>query len=160
VCTVVGQVERRFANLPRAVEWRSYLEHDLPLLKLPEPVKALAISEKLNKRLSEVLGDLYHKAPQKFAQFAADGGVRAWDDLCDWTARRGEIRPLAEVSVREMRVIIAHETMQQVKSRPAPVVTPAFPDGTYRCLVIDPHGRWTKASASRARRRAITSSTR
>ena len=72
--------------------------HDLPLLNLPEPVKALAIAEKLSKSKAEALGELHRKVPGKLAQLIAQGGVLAWDDLIDWTARRDEIRPLSEVS--------------------------------------------------------------
>jgi N6-adenosine-specific RNA methylase IME4 len=134
----VGQVERLFARLPKPVEWRSYFEHDLPLLKLPEPVKALINAETLNKSQAEALGELYAQVPQTFARLVADGGARAWDDLADWRASRDEIRPLSELSAREIRLILSHETLRQAKSTPAPVVAPDFPNGTYRCLVIDP----------------------
>ena len=40
----------------------SYYMHDLPLLKLPEPVKQVAITEKLGKSKAEALGELHGKA--------------------------------------------------------------------------------------------------
>jgi hypothetical protein len=39
----------------------SYYMHDLPLLKLPEPVKQVAITEKLGKSKAEALGELHGK---------------------------------------------------------------------------------------------------
>jgi ParB family chromosome partitioning protein len=68
-------IGRLFAHLPRPVTWQSYLTNDLPLLKLPDPVKALAITEKLSKSKAEALGELHRKAPEKFEQVVAEAGI-------------------------------------------------------------------------------------
>ena len=39
----VHNVESVFASLPRQIEWRSFLEHDLPLLNLPTEVLEIAV---------------------------------------------------------------------------------------------------------------------
>jgi hypothetical protein len=56
------RVVELFAHLPRAMTWQSHLTNDLPLLKLPEPVKQLAVTKKLSKSKAEALGELHRKA--------------------------------------------------------------------------------------------------
>jgi hypothetical protein len=48
-----GIVEGLFARLRKPVEWMSDCIHDLPLLKLPDPVKELAITGKLSIELTD-----------------------------------------------------------------------------------------------------------
>jgi hypothetical protein len=58
-----GIVEDLFVRLPKPVEWVSYYTNDLPLLKLPEAVKEIAIAERPSKSKPEALGELQRKAP-------------------------------------------------------------------------------------------------
>jgi hypothetical protein len=61
----MGQVESCFTQLPKRLEWRSFLENDLPLLtKLDEEVQAVAIVQKLNKDQMKALGALQQHAPE------------------------------------------------------------------------------------------------
>jgi ParB-like chromosome segregation protein Spo0J len=134
----VGIVERLFASLPKPVEWMSYYMHDLPLLKLPEPVKAIAIVEKLNRSKVEALGELHRKAPERFEQMVAEGGIRPFKDLTDRRIKANDVRPLSEVSAEELRQVVVRQQLVQHRGKPASVDTPPFPQDTYRCLVIDP----------------------
>jgi ParB/RepB/Spo0J family partition protein len=102
---------RLFAQLPRRMTWQSYLTNDLPLLKLPEEVKQVAVAEKLNKSKIEALGELARRAPEKFERVVADTGLRPVRDFTDRHAQGNDVRPLSQVSARELRhVIDRHET--------------------------------------------------
>jgi hypothetical protein len=47
--TSVGQVEKTFTNLSKPLEWRSFLNHGLPILmEISEKVKNVAIENGLN----------------------------------------------------------------------------------------------------------------
>jgi ParB family transcriptional regulator, chromosome partitioning protein len=98
-----GQVDRLFASLPKPQDWITFLHHDLPLLKLPEPVRQVAIAEKLSKSKAEALGELHRKAPEKFEQVVTEGGIRPFEDLTDWSAEVNDVRPLSHVSARVPR---------------------------------------------------------
>jgi N6-adenosine-specific RNA methylase IME4 len=123
--TFVGQVESVFAQLPKPVAWRSYLEHDLPVLKLPDEVQQLAITEKLSKSQIEALGQLHRHAPGTFREVVQQRGVRPQWDLHERGAKADDIRPLAEVSAREIR-LMASRRAQRRQERQAAVATAVY----------------------------------
>jgi hypothetical protein len=88
----VGIVERIFATLQKPQEWRSFYEHDLPLLtRLDREVQDLAIAERLNKSQADALHTLKREAPQKFRDVSETGGLKARDDLLDWRTALAEV---------------------------------------------------------------------
>ena len=88
-----------------------------------------------------------------------DGG-RSPRDVRDWQVPLNEVWPLTKVSTGEVRQIVARQELVEHRQTPAKGETPMFPADTVGCLVIDPNGRWTRASAPPARRSAIICSTR
>jgi N6-adenosine-specific RNA methylase IME4 len=144
----MGQVEHLFAQLPKPIDWRSFLENDLPLLtKLNTEVQAVAIAAKLSKDRTKALGALQQHAPEKFREVIRQRGLKAYQDLGDCRAGTDDVRPLKEVSARELRALAAHEAMRRARHQPAVIETPPVPQGTYRCLVIDPP--WPMAKSER-----------
>jgi hypothetical protein len=121
----VGQVESVFAQLPKPVTWRSYLEHDLPLLKLPDEVQQLAITAKLSKSQTDALGQLHRHAPDTFREVVQQQGIRPQRDLHERGAKADDIRPLAEVSAREIR-LMASRRAQRRQERQAAVATAVY----------------------------------
>jgi hypothetical protein len=87
-------VTRLFTQLPRPITWQSFLTNDLPLLKLPDEVKEMAIAERLSKSKAEARGDLQRKAPEKFAQVVAEGGICPFQGLIEWEVRWTTWRPV------------------------------------------------------------------
>jgi len=118
--TCVHNVRRLFAGLPKPIEWRSYQERDLPLLKLPDEVKQVAITERLSKSQTEALGQLHRRAPGTFREVVRQQGVRPQRDLNERGAKADDIRPLADVSAREIRLIASSRAPQR-QQRPADV---------------------------------------
>jgi len=69
----VGQVESIFKNLPKPLEWRSFLAHDLILLTdIPLKVQEASVKHNLNKaqtkelaKLEQVSDKVFHEVTQK-----------------------------------------------------------------------------------------------
>jgi N6-adenosine-specific RNA methylase IME4 len=65
-------------------------------------------------------------------------GVKPRRDLGDARAEPDELRPLNDVSARELRQLAAHEAIRLARHQHAGIETPAWPEGKFRCVVIDP----------------------
>jgi len=53
LCILMGQVEKIFKNLPNPLEWRSFCNHDLPLLMdFCEEVREVSIQPQLSEKCS------------------------------------------------------------------------------------------------------------
>jgi len=63
----VGRVENVFANLPKHLEWLSFLNHDLPLLMdFCEEVQEVSIQHHLNKSQTRALAKLKETSEEEF----------------------------------------------------------------------------------------------
>ena len=132
--TFMGQVESLFGQLPKRLEWRSFLENDLPLLtKLDADVQAVAIMEKLNEDQMKVLGELRQHAPEKFHEVVTQKGVKPRQDLRDTRAEPDELRPLNDVNAWELRQLASHEAIRRARHQHPVSKTPAWPEGKFRC---------------------------
>ena len=63
----VGRVEQMFRNLPKPLEWRSFYNHDLPLLMdFCEEVREISIRQRLNKSQTRALEKLKEASEEEF----------------------------------------------------------------------------------------------
>ena len=63
----VGRVENVFANMPKHLEWLSFLNHDLPLLMdFCEEVQEVSIQHHLNKSQTRALAKLKETSEEEF----------------------------------------------------------------------------------------------
>ncbi len=63
----VGQVEKIFKNLPKPLEWLSFLNHDLPILmNTSEDVQKASIQNGLNRSQTEALEKLKAASIKEF----------------------------------------------------------------------------------------------
>jgi hypothetical protein len=104
------KVESIFSNLPKAIEWRSFYNNDLPLITtLDEEVTQVAIEQKLNKSQAKELGKLKEEAPQAFERLVKQGGARP-EQVGDFSfvfseekRETPELVKLSDLSAREIK---------------------------------------------------------
>ena len=108
----VGSVEKIFKKLPKPLEWRSFFNHDLPLLMdFCEEVQEVSIHHRLNRSQTRALAKLRTASEKEFQRVTAyaqsappteigDGGRDFWQrDLRDLSAR--EIEEIAEKAAKK-----------------------------------------------------------
>lgn len=93
----VGKVESIFSKHNRGVGWRSFLNHDIPLLDLPPKVKEIAVEEELNKSQSKALGSVADEDSDEAQEVLETGQVTVQEDQ-DFL----EV-PVREASSREIK---------------------------------------------------------
>jgi hypothetical protein len=95
----IKKVDDVFSSLPRPVEWRSFYNNDLGITTIPEDIKEIASSNKLNKSQTKSLARLAKEKPDmvREMQDAADD-----DGVLTWTYEDGKTAPLADVSAKEL----------------------------------------------------------
>ena len=99
----VGSVEKIFKNLPKPLQWRSFFNHDLPLLvDFCEEVQEVSIQHRLNRSQTRALAKLKAASEQEFQRVTAyvqsspnaemgHGSTDFWQrDLRDLSAREIE----------------------------------------------------------------------
>jgi len=112
----IGQVEKIFKNLPKSMEWLSFLNNDLPLLiDFCEEVQEVSIQHRLNRSQTRALQKLRSASKQEFqrltahAQRSPDSGMgHVSTDSCQ--------TDLKELSAREIEEI-AKETAKKENLR-------------------------------------------
>ena len=68
----IGQVEKIFKNLPKPMEWLSFLNNDLPLLiDFCEEVQEVSIQHRLNRSQTRALQKLRSASKQEFQRLTA-----------------------------------------------------------------------------------------
>ena len=68
----VGRVEQIFKNLPKPLEWRSFFNHDLPLLiDFCEEVQEISIQQRLNSSQTRALQKFKLASEQEFQRVTA-----------------------------------------------------------------------------------------
>ena len=68
----VGRVEKIFKNLPKPLEWRSFFNHDLPLLMdFCEEVREVSIQHRLNRSQTRALAKLKDASEEEFQEIAS-----------------------------------------------------------------------------------------
>ena len=72
----VGQVESIFQNLPKPLEWRSFLAHDLILLTdIPSKVQKASVKHKLNKAQTKALARIERASDKGFNDIIQKGSI-------------------------------------------------------------------------------------
>jgi hypothetical protein len=104
-------------------------------LRLPDPVKQLAISRKLSK------SKLHRKAPAKFTQVVTEGSVRAFQDLVDWSAKVNEVRPLSEVTARQVATSPALRRQERYAAVANAVYITTVETGLQRLIYLTLHNK-------------------
>ncbi|MBC8392038.1 MAG: ParB/RepB/Spo0J family partition protein [Deltaproteobacteria bacterium] len=67
----VEQIEKVFKNLPKPLEWRSFFNHDLPLLMdFCEEVREVSIQHRLNRSQTRALAKLKDASEEEFQEIA------------------------------------------------------------------------------------------
>jgi len=91
----VGRVEKIFNNLPKSVEWRSFFNHDLPvLIDFCEEVREVSIQHRLNRSQTRALEKLKSASIQEFQRVTAHAQISSPD--CIWDAYLREKRQLRQ----------------------------------------------------------------
>ena len=114
--TYVRRVEKIFKNLPKPIEWLSFLHHDLPILMdICEDVKKASIQDGLNISQTKALEQLKAASNKEFqrvitkSQHSSKAGVRSGGkysphiDLKDLSSR--EINNIAEKAAKKEGLI-------------------------------------------------------
>lgn len=134
------ELEKVFANLGRPVQWRSYCSNDLPIIRdLPEPVRSVAITQRLNKQQTSALTKAHRQAPEKTATILSTGAATKRNP----ETMQEEAVPLRELPAREISAL-------------AQVQTPAPPKAADPVRVTLEAINGQIADARRMMRKAIT----
>jgi ParB family chromosome partitioning protein len=81
----IGQVEEIFKNLPKPLEWLSFLNNDLPLLMdICEEVQEASIQNRLNRSQTRALETLKAASVQEFQRVTSHGQESSNPVVEDW----------------------------------------------------------------------------
>ena len=131
----VAKVEAVFSQHPRRVQWESFLNHEIPLLELPQIVQDMAIDKELNKSQAKALGKLAEDDSEE-AQEALETGKITVQDGLDFVeveveeASAREIAKAAHVKQWQKR----REKHESMEAEPLPTSQP----DKYRIIYADP----------------------
>ena len=101
----VGRVEKIFKNLPKPLEWRSFFNHDLPLLiDFCEEVRDVSIRQRLNRSQTRALEKLRSASIQEFQRVTAHTQRPGNSETGDVGRDSSQIG-LRDLSGREIEVI-------------------------------------------------------
>lgn len=93
----IQEIDIIFSQHPRNMGWRSFLNNDIPLLDLPEPVLEMAIEKNLNKSQTKALGKIVKSDPREAQKILDTGKVSVRGEL-----GFPEKAPIEEASAREI----------------------------------------------------------
>jgi len=119
----VGSVEKIFRSLPKPLEWRSFYNHDLPLLMdFCEEVREISIKHHLNKSQTRALEKLKEASEEEFQKIVGQDQTplnQAWagvatggeidKDPCKITIRDVSAREIEEIANKAANKEIMHE---------------------------------------------------
>jgi N6-adenosine-specific RNA methylase IME4 len=128
----VNAVESAFKALNCPVEWRSFYNHDLPLVvSLDDDVAAVCIKERLNKSQAKALQKLKDEDKQQFDRLLETGTLAVSDG--------GVIKQesIKEASAHDIRRA-THLRDQQAVLEKARERAGEFPGDRYRVILADP----------------------
>lgn len=99
----VGKVETIFTGLPKPKEWRSFLEHDLPLLFTPDEVQQFALEHRLSKSQTKAVETLRKAAPEVFKEIVKATPERVIERILELAS--DPIHPAAESKTRDIEEV-------------------------------------------------------
>lgn len=138
--SIVELLEKIFTSLPRQKKWRSFLEHDLPLLKLDDDVIDVGVRIKASKARLKALQKMKEKAPKAYE--AIKGNIEDQDAENEVTIPgpfTDRVIDPEEASGAELDRITQDEVMETRREHYMDTMPkPELPDDRYRILYADP----------------------
>jgi ParB/RepB/Spo0J family partition protein len=102
----VNPVENIFKKLPKRLEWKSFLVHDLPLVMgICEDIREISLKNQLNKSQLKAISDIKKSSPEVLQHIVnpRKSEIGANNDNDKNTPKSSRIVPLKEMSAREIR---------------------------------------------------------
>jgi|GEM_PF-3201067 len=129
------KIEAIFSQHPRKVDWRSFLNNDVPLLDLPKLVLDMAVDKNLNKAQTKALGKIIKEGSKEAQEVLKTGEVivRGEAGYEKVAIEDASSREIARSPVRSRLLMLEEEAQQTLDN-----VLSIDLSGKYRAIVIDP----------------------